>query len=89
VKNRFQNLPFKFNLQRYSAGISQANWRKMCNEAGLLGDAFAPAAVDIVYARCRAPGSDVMTWGEFLRAVGYVAEQTGAMYGNVVRGCTS
>jgi hypothetical protein len=76
-------------LRRYSAGISQANWRKMCNEAGLLGDAFAPAAVDIVYARCRAPGSDVMTWGEFLRAVGYVAEQTGAMYGNVVRGCTS
>jgi hypothetical protein len=24
VKNRFQNLPFKFNLQRYSTGQSQA-----------------------------------------------------------------
>jgi hypothetical protein len=30
VKNRFQNLPFKFNLQRYTVGVSfnQATRRK-------------------------------------------------------------
>ena len=49
----------------------------------MLGDAFTPSAVDVVFARSRAPGSDAMSWGEFLRSVGYVAELRGEKFGIV------
>ena len=40
-----------------TVGLSLANFRKMCTESGLVGHAFTPAAVDVVFARSRAAGS--------------------------------
>ena len=64
-------------------GMRLDNFRKLCAESGVLGDAFTPSAVDVVFARSRAPGSDAMSWGEFLRSVGYVAELRGEKFGIV------
>jgi hypothetical protein len=42
VKNRFQNLPFKFNLQRYA------------EEASLVdGTALSDTGVDVIFARAK------------------------------------
>jgi len=64
-------------------GMSLDNFRKLCAESGVLGDAFTPSAVDVVFARSRAPGSNAMSWGEFLRSVGYVSELRGEKFGIV------
>ena len=64
-------------------GMSLDNFRKLCAESGVLGDAFTPSAVDVVFARSRAPGSNAMSWGEFLRSVGYVSELRGETFGTV------
>jgi hypothetical protein len=40
-----------------TVGLSLTNFRKMCVESGLVGHAFTPAAVDVIFARSRAAGS--------------------------------
>ena len=64
-------------------GMSLDNFRKLCAESGVLGSGFTPSAVDVVFARSRAPGSNFMSWGEFLRSIGYVAELRGEKFGIV------
>ena len=67
----------------HRAGLTQKTFRKLLGEAGVLSDDVTPASVDIIFARCRAPGSDVLTYGEYLRAIAHVAHVTKSKFGHV------
>tara|TARA_B110000503_G_scaffold142323_1_gene238748 strand:+ start:879 stop:2135 length:1257 start_codon:yes stop_codon:yes gene_type:complete len=77
------------------AGMSMASFRKLVVQAGLTGPQLrdskhknkntrlTPAAADVAFALARAPGAYEMTWGEFLSAIGRLAQTLDESFGDV------
>jgi hypothetical protein len=62
VKNRFQNLPFKFNLQRYTKGGASGSWGPASTEKNGDNDA-------------RHRRRDVLAFSNFTEKLGAVASK--------------
>jgi hypothetical protein len=50
VKNPFQNLPFKFNLQRYNSGFML--WKNISRQSLDFTSAVVESAYSLVVGRC-------------------------------------